>query len=169
MFARVFLPLLCVVALSVTLSLWGCSTTTGAQKTAKDPKQAEVEHNFSLGLIHMNHQEWVKAEKSFMEVLKFKPQSYPTRLYLAKVYNNQGKPDKAAEQLREAIKLNSKDSRAYSLLMDYHGDSGQTDKAIATGELVGTQRRSKPKLAALPPKNWISVGTRTSAEDQRAP
>lgn len=130
MLARFFMLTLCVI----TLTAWGCSTSTGARKTAKDPKVEEAGRIFTLGLNAMNHEEWDKAENYFLEVLKIKPQSYGTRLYLAKVYDKEGNKEKEVGELREAIKLNNEDSSAYSLLMDCYDESGQTDKEIAAGE-----------------------------------
>ena len=77
---------------------------------------------FTDGLMMMNHHSYDRAEESFIEALKLEPDSYNTRIYLAKCYLSEKKKKnlQALERYREAIKIDPKKPVAYDGLISVY-------------------------------------------------
>jgi len=95
---------------------------------------ARAKKSFYMGLTMINHGDLDKAEAALAEAARLDPQSYNTRLHLAKVYLKKKNPVKAIGQCRAAIKIDPKDRRAYSMLMGVYLDMGLAKQSIGVGE-----------------------------------
>lgn len=119
------------------LKVW--SAVDGADKAGKeepkDPKMAEAQKDFNLGLINMQHGDLDKAEGHFKEAVRLNPASINARLYLADVYQKNKKSVEAVNLYRDVIKTDPTDPRAYNLLMAvYIGKINVPQEAAKVGE-----------------------------------
>ncbi len=127
---------------------------------AKSPSVPEVHYN--LGYIASQKKDFAAAEAGYLKAVELRPTYGEAYVALAKVYQDQGKPDKAAEIMAKAAQTAPDDAKVQFNLGVFYLNSGKSAEAAQALE----------KSATLDPTNpepyyhlgTIAIGQNKSAE-----
>jgi protein O-GlcNAc transferase len=91
---------------------------------------------FFEGLSHLDNQNFLKAESTFFDTLKFAPRSVPTLNNLAIALHKQNKIDEAADTSRKAIEIDANNVDAHLMLATCQRQLKLYQEALETYEKV---------------------------------
>lgn len=122
----------------------------------------EVDPLLSVAYLQINDK--VKAEQLAGRYLNAKPGDLDSRLFLARMQNSLGKPEKAIETLQAATRANPKDSQTWFALLLFQTGLGKIDDARRTVETMRT-RVVDDKPEFLWARAYRLVGDRDRTEE----
>jgi tetratricopeptide (TPR) repeat protein len=93
----------------------------------KAPSIPEVHYN--LGYLYTQKKDWAAAEAAFQKALELKPDYSEATVALAKVYQDSGQTDKAAELMNKSAE-GSSDPKVLFNAAIFHLNAGQTQEAM---------------------------------------
>jgi len=99
------------------------------QIVATNPSIPEVQYN--LGYIYGQKKDWASAEAAYKKALELRPSYNEAILALARVYQDSGQPDKAAELMSKAGSANEGDAKVQFNLGVFNLNSGKSEEALA--------------------------------------
>jgi tetratricopeptide (TPR) repeat protein len=117
-----------------------------------------------LSVAYLQLDDKAKAEQLAGQFLNAKPGDLDSRVFLARMQNSLGKPEKAIETLQSAARANPKDPQTWFALLLFQTGLGKIDDARRTVETMRTRVvADKPEL--LFARAYRLVGDRERAEE----
>lgn len=146
---------------------------SGKVKPSPGSKKKGVSWPFSsLGVVHMNKQDYTKAIPSFLAALRISPDDYHSYVGLGESYHNSGRYNSAArtfqyaEEPPEGVKMKTPEERWFTkyMLANVNRELGNYDEAIAGYEDVLSARNQEfgveiALLQTLLERAWRKVET----------
>jgi tetratricopeptide (TPR) repeat protein len=97
---------------------------------AKNPQVAEAHYN--IGYLHGQKKDWAAAEAEYKKALEVRPAYAEAMSALARVYQDSGQADKAAELLAKAAADNPSDAKVHFNLGVFYLNSGRAAESAAS-------------------------------------